>query len=121
MDIEVKNIRESMKLIIEQTNNVLKNSTNAFKKTKDKLYSISDVKMKPTEKTSRWFSERGIKKITIPDFIDLVFSEASIKKYLDFHTKTVEFDEKDALVFEFTANTPIPILTFFENIPKYFV
>jgi hypothetical protein len=121
MDIEVKNIHESMKLIIEQTNNVLKHSASVFKKTKDKLININDIKMKPSEKTSKWFSERSIKKITIPDFIDLVFSEASIKKYLDFDTKTVKFDEKDALVFEFEPNTPIPILTFFENIPKYFI
>ena len=46
----MKTIRESMKQIIEQTNNILKHSTSAFKKTKEKLIILNDVKMKPNEK-----------------------------------------------------------------------
>lgn len=117
----MKVIRESMKQIIEQTNNVLKHSSNAFKKAKEKLIVLNDVKMKPTDKTSEWFSERGFKKITLPDFFDLVFREAASKDMLDFNTKSIMFDEKDAIVFEYEPHTKIPILTFFEHVPKYFV
>ena len=121
MDVEMKTIRESMKQIIEQTNNILKHSTSAFKKTKEKLIILNDVKMKPNEKTVEWFSQREIKKITIPDFFDLVFREASEKNFLQFDTKTITFDEKDASVFGFEPYTPVPILLFFESVPKYFL
>jgi hypothetical protein len=121
MDTEMKTIHDSMKLIVEQTNSILKHSTSAFKKTKEKLVVLTDVKMKPNEKTVEWFSERGIKKITIPDFFDLVFSEASQKNFLQFDTKTIMFDEKDASVFGFEPRTPIPILLFFESVPNYFL
>ena len=117
----MENIHDLMKQIIEQTNNVLKHSSNAFKKTKEKIVVLNDIKMKPTEKTSEWFSERGIKKITLPDFFDLVFREAASKNMLDFDTKSIMFDSTDATVFEYEANTKVPILTFFENIPKYFI
>ena len=121
MDVEMKSIREAMKQIIEQTNNVLKHSSSAFKKTKEKLVVLNDVKMKPNEKTSEWFSQRGLKKITVPDFFDLVFREASEKHMLHFDTKSITFDTVDAVVFGFAPHTQIPILTFFENVPKYFV
>jgi len=113
-------LTELMKQIIEQTNNVLKHSSSAFKKTKEKLIVLNEVLMKPNEKTTDWFSERGIKKITLPDFFDLVFREAASKNMLDFETKTIMFDEKDAIVFDFEPNTQIHILTFFESVPKYF-
>jgi hypothetical protein len=121
MDDSIINIHDLMKQIIEQTNNVLKHSSSAFKKAKEKLVVLNDIKMKPTEKTSEWFSKRGIKKITLPDFFDLVFREAASKNMLDFETKSIMFDEKDAIVFEYEPCTKIHILTFFENIPKYFI
>ena len=117
----MKSIHVLMKQIIVETNTVLKHSTSAFKKTKEKLMTFDTVKMKPNESTSEWFSERQIKKITIPDFFDLVFSEASSKDMLDFDTKSITFDEKDAVVFDYPPHVKIPILTFFENVPKYFL
>lgn len=120
MDIELKNIRDSMKSIIEQTNNVLKHSASAFKKTKQKLIILNDMKMKPNEKTIAWFLQRNIETISIPDFFELLFSEASTKDYLEFDTKTIMFDENDAKVFGFEPLTKIPVLLVFENIPNYF-
>ena len=117
----MKSIHTLMKQIVQETNSVLKHSSSAFKKTKDKLIVLNDVKMKPNETTSAWFSERNIKKITIPDFFDLVFREASSKNMLDFDTKTIMFDEKDALVFDYQPHVKVSILTFFENVPKYFL
>ena len=114
-------IRSSMKMIIEQTNNVLKHSAAAFKKVKQKIKTLDDVKMKPNEKTKEWFEQRNISKLTIPEFFDLIFREASEKNNLDFDTKSIVFNEIDAQVFGFTPNTKIPILTLFENIPNYFI
>lgn len=117
----MKSIHVLMKQIIQETNTVLKHSSTAFKKTKEKLIVLHDVKMKPSETTSTWFSERDIKKISIPDFFDLVFREASIKNMLDFDTKSIMFDEKDAVVFDYPPHVKVPILTFFESVPKYFL
>jgi len=116
----IEDIKASMKLIIEQTNNVLKHSTSAFKKAKDKLLVLNDVNMRPSEQTRNWFNERKISTITVPAFFDLVFQEASVKGALDFSSKTIVFNETDATVFGFEPDTPIPILTFFENLPNYF-
>jgi len=113
-------IKVSMKLIIEQTNNVLKHSTSAFKKAKEKLLVLNDVAMKPSEQTRNWFHERKIITITIPAFFDLVFQEASMRGALDFNAKTIIFNNTDAVIFGFVPDTPIPILTFFENLPNYF-
>jgi len=116
----MNDIKSSMKLIIEQTNNVLKHSTSAFKKVKEKLLILNDTLMKPSEQTVRWFHKRKILTITVPAFFDLVFQEASVKAALNFNAKTIIFNEEDALIFGFEPNTPIPILLFFENLPKYF-
>lgn len=121
MEDEMKIIHNSMKLIIEQTNSILTHSASAFKKTKNKLIILTDTKFKPNEKTSKWFSEKNIKKITLPDFFELVFREAASKKMLDFDSKTIMFDEKDAEVFGFEPHTRVSILTFFENLPKYYI
>ena len=116
----MEDIKASMKLIIEQTNNVLKHSTRAFKKAKEKLLVLNDIPMRPSEQTKNWFNERNISTITVPAFFDLVFQEAATKGALDFNNKTVRFNETDATVFGFQPDTPIPILTFFENLPNYF-
>jgi len=113
-------IKASMKLIIEQTNNVLKHSTSAFKKAKEKLLVLNDVPMKPSEQTKKWFHERNILTITVPAFFDLVFQEASVRGALDFNAKTIMFNNTDSILFGFEPDTPIPILTFFEHLPKYF-
>jgi hypothetical protein len=49
-----------------------------------------------------------------------VFQEAASRGALDFNSKTIVFNETDATVFGFEPDTPIPILTFFENLPNYF-
>lgn len=116
----MEDIKASMKLIIEQTNNVLKHSTSAFKKAKDKLLVLNDVDMRPSEQTRNWFNERNISTITVPAFFDLLFKEASLRGALDFNDKTIVFNQADAVVFGFEPDTPIPILTFFENLPNYF-
>jgi hypothetical protein len=116
----IDDIKASMKLIIEQTNNVLKHSTSAFKKAKEKLLVLNDVAMKPSEQTKKWFHERKILTITAPVFFDLVFQEASVRGALDFNAKTIMFCESDAIIFGFEPDTPIPIVTFFENLPNYF-
>lgn len=113
-------IKASMKLIIEQTNNVLKHSASAFKKTKQKMVMLTDKKFKPSEKTVEWFAQRNLEKCSVPDFFELVFSEASEKNYLDFNTQTIIFDEIDAQVFGFPTKQPVHILTFFEHLPTYF-
>ena len=110
-----------MKKIVKQTNSVLKHSMIAFKKTKQKMLFIDDVPMTPSEKTKAWFEKREITQITIPDFFDLLFKEASLKNMLDFTTRSIIFSEEDALIFELTPNIQISIITVFENLPKYFI
>jgi len=116
----MEDIKASMKLIIEQTNNVLKHSTSAFKKAKEKLLILNDTPMKPSEQTINWFNERKISTITVPAFFDLVFQEAASRGALNFNDKTILFNEADAAVFGFDPDIPIPILTFFENLSQYF-
>lgn len=116
----IEDIKASMKLIIEQTNTVLKHSTSAFKKAKEKLLVLNDTPMKPSEQTINWFNERNISTITVPAFFDLLFKEASLRGALDFNDKTIVFNQVDAVVFGFDPDNPIPILTFFENLSQYF-
>ena len=113
-------IKESMKKIVEDTNNVLKYSMRAYKKIKEKTLILDDTKLSPSESTKIWFSERKIESITIPEFFDLIFKEASKENRLDFNAKTIVFNENDAKIFGFVANSPISILDFFERIPNYF-
>jgi len=114
-------LKESIKKIVKQTNSVLKHSMIAFKKTKQKMLFIDDVQMKPSEQTKVWFEKRQIETITIPDFFELLFKEASLKKMLDFTTRSIVFSEEDALIFEVKPNTNINIIVIFENLPKYFI
>jgi len=120
MDDTFNDIKSSMKLIVQQTNNVLKHSVSAFRKAKEKLRIIDDISMNPSSQTKAWFLERNVTSITIPDFFNLIFCEASAKGYLDFTTQTIMFDATDATTFGFTPNTKISILDLFESVPKYF-
>jgi hypothetical protein len=113
-------IKQSMKKIVEDTNNVLKHSMRAYKKIKEKTLILDDTKMIPSELTKLWFLKRGIESITIPEFFDLVFAEASKEQRLDFSAKTVWFNEEDAKVFGFVSKNPVSIIQFFECIPNYF-
>ena len=117
----MSDIKTLMKQIIMETNTVLKRSSTAFKKIKENRIVLTDKQLKPTEKTSVWFYERGFTTITLPEFFDLVFKEASEKNMLDLLSKSIMFDEKDAIVFDVEPHTKIHILTFFEHIPKYFI
>jgi len=117
----IDELKESMKAIVKQTNSILKHSMIAFKKTKQKMVFLDDVSMTPSEKTKEWFQRRQIESITIPDFFDLLFKEASLRNMLDFTTRSIMFSEEDAFIFEVEANTKISIITIFENLPKYFI
>jgi hypothetical protein len=119
MDI-YDDIKNSMKQIVEETNNVLKYSVRAYKKIKEKSIILDDMQLNPSDSTKDWFSERNITSITIPDFFDLVFKEASENNRLDFNAKTITFNEKDAKVFGFVAESPVSIIDFFEKIINYF-
>jgi hypothetical protein len=116
----IDEIKESMKAIVKQTNSILKHSMTMFKKTKQKMIFLDEVSMTPSEQTKDWFKRRQIETITIPDFFDLLFKEASTHNMLDFTTRSIMFSDEDALVFQVEANTKISILIIFENLPKYF-
>ena len=120
MDI-YDDIKESMKQIVEETNNVLKYSSRAYKKIKEQTLLLDEINVEPSESVKEWFVERNICSITIPDFFDRIFKEASNENRLDFHSKTILFHEKDAKIFGFVAETNIHILDFFEKIPNYFI
>lgn len=122
MDTEeaLDQMKESMKKIVKSTNSVLKHSMIAFKKTKQKLLFLDNIPMIPSEETKLWFGKRQIEKITIPDFFDLLFKEASHNNNLDFGSRTISFSDEDALIFGFQSHTKIPIIDIFENLPKYF-
>ena len=119
MDI-YDDIKNSMKQIVEETNNVLKYSVRAYKKIKEKTLVLDDINLNPSDLTKEWFLERNIISITIPEFFDLVFKEASLQNRLDLNSKTIKFNEKDAKVFGFIAESPISIIDFFENLTNYF-
>jgi len=124
MDLELSvddiydDIRKSMKLIIEQTNDILKDSHNAFKKVKQKMIDLERLELTPTDNVKEWFLEKNHTKFTIPDLFELLFSSSSNK--LEFNTKTIILCEKDAIVFGFTPNTPISIYEIFERLTTYF-
>jgi hypothetical protein len=119
MDI-YEDIKKSMKQIVEETNIVLKYSVRAYKKIKEKTIVLNDIKVIPSEITKEWFLERNIQTITIPEFFDLVFKEASEQNRLNFDEKTITFCEKDAKVFGFIADSPVSIIDFFERQTNYF-
>ena len=114
-------LKESMKAIVKQTNSILKHSMIAFKKTKQKMVFLDEVSMMPSEKMKKWFQKRSIESITIPDFFNLIFKEASSRNMLDFTTRSIMFSEEDSIFFEVEPNTKITIITIFENLPKYFI
>jgi len=116
---EMENIKQCMKDIVIQTNNILKHSAAAFRRTKEKTLSIDTTMMIPNEKTKIWFNNRNIETITIPDFFDLFFKEYSEKNMLDFPSKTIRFNE-DAVIFGFKSHESVSILDFFEKVPTYF-
>jgi hypothetical protein len=119
-DTSLDEIKESMKKIVKNTNSVLKHSMIAFKKTKQKLLFLDNDLMIPSKETKGWFKKRMIEKISIPDFFDLLFKEASMNNRLDFTTRSIVFSEEDAVIFGFEANTKINIIDIFERLPKYF-
>lgn len=110
-------IKESMKKIVNQTNDVLKFSSSAFKKAKDKIIVLENEIMKPQEGIKEWLQKYNKTSITLPDFFELLFSTA---KTLDYKTHTIVFSNKDALYFGFEENKQVHILDIFENLPKYF-
>lgn len=116
---EIDNIKQCMKDIVIQTNNILKHSVAAFRKTKEKTMSLDTTPMTPNEKTKIWFKNRNIETITIPDFFELLLKEFSEKNMLDFPTKTIRFHE-DADIFGFKPYESVSILDFFEKVPTYF-
>jgi hypothetical protein len=124
MDLELNvddiydDIKKSMKLIIQQTNDILKDSQNAFKKVKEKMVDLERIELTPSDNIKEWFLEKNHTKFTIPDLFELLFSSSSNK--LEFNTKTIILCEKDAIVFGFTPNTPISIYEIFERLTTYF-
>lgn len=64
-----------------------------------------------------WFEKRSIESITVLDFIEKLFSEASEKKMLDFMKQTILFDDIDAKDLGFELNKPLHIIELFESIP----
>ena len=120
IEMELEQMKESMKQIVKNTNSVLKHSVIAFKKTKRKMLFLDNVPMTPTNKTKEWFEKHGVEKITIPDFFDLLFKLASSKNRLDFTTRTITFSEEDAIVFGFPPESKVSIVDIFENLSKYF-
>jgi len=111
-------IKKSMKLIIEQTNDILKHSHGAFKKTKEKMVDLERLELKPSDSVKKWFLEQNCERYTVPDFFELLFKSSSNR--LDFNTKCIILCEKDANVLGFTPNIPINIYEIFERLPIYF-
>ena len=111
-------IKQSMKLIIEQTNTILQHSHGAFKKTKEKMVDLERLELKPSEPLKKWFAEHNHTKITIPDFFELLFNSPNNK--LDFNTKSIMLCEKDATALGFIPNQPVVIYEIFERLPTYF-
>lgn len=113
-------IKKSMKQIIEETNTVLKHSHSAFKKTKEKMINLEKIPMEPKLSMHSWLKKRDLQNITIPEFFECLFKEASFKNMLNHQAKTISFNEEDAIIFGFAPNVPISIYEVFENLPKYF-
>jgi hypothetical protein len=124
MDLELSvddiydDIKKSMKQIIQQTNDILKDSQNAFKKVKEKMVDLERLELTPTDNVKEWFLEKNHTKFTIPDLFELLFSSTYNK--LEFNTKSIVLCQGDATVFGFTPNTPISIYEIFERLPTYF-
>uniref|UniRef100_A0A6C0D7A1 Uncharacterized protein n=1 Tax=viral metagenome TaxID=1070528 RepID=A0A6C0D7A1_9ZZZZ len=111
-------IKGLMKNIIQETNEVLKHSHSAFKKTKDKMINLERIELKPSSTIKQWLQEKNCSSFTIPDFFELLFNNENNK--LDFNTKHIILCEKDALVLGFRSNQPISIYEIFERLPTYF-
>ena len=80
-----------------------------------KYTNFKDELFVPNKK--EWFEKRSIESISIRDFIDKLFYEASQKNKLDFITQTILFDDVDANDLGFELNKPIHIVDLFESIP----
>ena len=111
-------IKVSMKQIIQQTNDILKHSHNAFKKTKEKMVDLERIVLTPNSSVKQWFHEHNCESFTIPDFFELLFNSSN--NSLDFNTKRIVLCEKDAIVLGFTPNQPIAVYEIFERLPTYF-
>ena len=120
MKNSIKNYKESMKKIVSETNTVLKFSSSAFKKAKEKSIVLENEIMKPKELMKEWLTLHKKTKITLPEFFDLLFQYSKEKNLIDHKMRTITFLDKDAEVFGFTPNVPIHILNIFENLPNYF-
>ena len=120
VDTIYSEIKESMKNIVSQTNSILKFSSSAFKKAKEKSIVLENEIMKPKEPIKQWLQEKNKSSITLPEFFDLVFQNAKNSNLIDYKMRTITFLEKDAHHFGFTPNVPIHILTIFEMLPTYF-
>ena len=117
VDTIYSEIKESMKAIVNQTNTILKFSSSAFKKVKEKSVILENEIMKPKEPMKQWLKKSSI---TLPEFFDLIFQNAKKSNLIDYKMRTITFLEKDAHHFGFTPNVPIHILTIFEMLPTYF-
>lgn len=109
-------IKQSMKKLISETNEVLKHSHSAFKKTKEKMVNLERLELKPNKLIKEWFEGHG--QCTVPDFFELLFKNP--ENTLDYDNKTIELCEKDAKALELELKTPIKIYNIFERLPYYF-
>ena len=76
VDTIYSEIKESMKAIVNQTNSILKFSSSAFKKAKEKSIILENEIMKPKEIIKQWLQEKNKSSITLPEFFDLIFQDA---------------------------------------------
>ena len=119
-DLVYDEIKQSMKDIISQTNAVLCHSAGMFKKIKEKMIVLENIEMTPSDTLKPWCVKKNISKITLSDFFNLIFEEASKENRLNYKNRTILFYETEAKYFGFLPNTPIHILDLFEKLPELF-
>ena len=120
VDAIYSEIKESMKKIVSETNDILKFSASAFKKAKEKSIVLENELMKPKEPMKHWLQQYKKTSITLPEFFQLLFHYSKQNNLIDHKMRTITFLEKDAQAFGFTANVPIHIINIFEKLPTYF-
>ena len=123
MDVEsvediYDDIKKSMKMIITQTNDILKHSHSAFKKTKEKMVDLEHQELKPVDSVKQWFLENNQTSFTIPEFFELLFKNPNNK--LNHDTKMIELCEKDSKMLQLEHGKPMSIYEIFEQLPNYF-
>lgn len=117
VDTIYSEIKDSMKKIVSETNTILKFSSTAFKKIKEKSIVLENETMKPKASMKQWLKKESI---TLPEFFEHLFEYSKENNLIDYKLRTITFLEKDAPVFGFEPNVPIHILSIFEKLPIYF-